>query len=207
MVELPLTVKAVPTILAALKPFDTSNDPAKLDEPVPEKVALVAVKPFDVLREPEKELLAVPYDKICKVEERLPAAWMPLVTLRLPAKEDEPVPEKTAPPPATTPPVTLSEPEKELEATPVERNTPEVVRLPVAWTPLVTSRPPEKELEPVLILVMMPARVRVPETEAVPPTSRLVSVELPELMPRRPVLDVSSKLPEPEAFTNEKRPV
>ena len=44
-----------------------------------------------------------------------------------------------------------------------------------------------------------PLRVVVPEIEAVPPTSRLVLVASPELIPNL-VLPVNSKLPEREAL-------
>src|SRR3989344_2574785 len=71
---------------------------------------------------------------------------------------------------------------------PLTLKSPPAVIEPVAWTPLVTSRPPEKEFEPVLDEVMIPARVRVPETEAVPPTSSLVLIVPPALMPTLPLV-------------------
>ncbi len=72
---------------------------------------------------------------------------------------------------------------------------------------MVTLSEPEKVLEPVLPEVMMPAKVRVPEIEAVPPTSRAVSVLPPALIPRRLLAPVNSKFPEAEPFTIEVRPV
>ena len=65
--------------------------------------------------------------------------------------------------------------------------------------PLVTSRPPEKELDPVLMEVMIPAKVSVPDMEAVPPTSNMVSVKTPALIPNLAVAEVSSKLLATEA--------
>ena len=56
------------------------------------------------------------------------------------------------------------------------------------WIPLDTLSEPEKELDPVLVSVMTPPKVRVPDILAVPPTSNLVSVLLPALMPRLPVV-------------------
>ena len=76
----------------------------------------------------------------------------------------------------------------------------ETLRPVVAWRPLESSRLPEKELEPVLVLVMRPAKDKVPEMEAVPPTSRVVSVALPALIPSRELAEVNSREPEPEAL-------
>ena len=85
---------------------------------------------------------------------------------------------------------------------------PEAVILPDGKAmPLVTSSEPAKELEPVLVPVRMPASVRVLEILAVPPTSNMVSVFAPALIPSNEVAEVNSNEPEPEALTKEKRPV
>ena len=46
-----------------------------------------------------------------------------------------------------------------------------------------------------------PAKVRVPDIEAVPPTSNMVSVAVPALIPNLAADDVNSNEPELEAFT------
>ena len=72
---------------------------------------------MEIFNEPEKELEAVPYDNTCKVEVRFPAAWTPLVTLREPEKELDPVltevkvPEMEALPPKETVPLVSRSPE------------------------------------------------------------------------------------------------
>ena len=78
---------------------------------------------------------------------------------------------------------------------------------PVACIPKAVLIEPLKELEPVLMEEMIPARVRVPETLAVPPTSRLVSVKTPALIPSLAVELVNSNLSEAEALTRLVRPL
>ena len=75
------------------------------------------------------------------------------------------------------------------------------------WIPLVTSNEPAKEEEPVPEKVLVPEVVKAPEMEAVPPTSNIVSVLLPALIPNLEAKPPSSKDSEPEALTKEKRPV
>src|SRR3989338_4140933 len=69
---------------------------------------------------------------------------------------------------------------------PLTRNSAPVVIEPVAWTPLVTSSPPEKEFEPALVVVKVPRVVMLPDMLAAPPTSNLVSMLFPALMPTLP---------------------
>jgi len=104
-----------------------------------------------------------------------------------------------------------------VEVPPTER-FPAVTKLPaVTLVPTVSERlrfsEPEKEFDAVALVWVIAERtesvepkVTAPEMEAVPPTSRDVSVAPPALIPSL-VLPVSSKLPETEALASVLCPV
>jgi hypothetical protein len=85
-----------------------------------------------------------------------------------------------------------------LEPPPLKEITPltaVAVRLE-PLNPLTASIDPENVLEAVLLEVITPPRVRVPDMLAVPPTSRVVLITFPALMPSRELVPVNSRLPE-----------
>ena len=156
-------VKVDLKVLAGIKDLAISSEPAKDDEPVPRTVSLpkfskaLTTKPLEILREPANEF------EVVFEELSVPAKVNELVIPTLPAKDEEPVPVK-APTGTDKPLDSLKLPAKELEPVKLEFNVLdrindlEIPKLPAKELDevaepcencLATDKPPANDEEPV----------------------------------------------------------